>query len=159
MRAYLRNEQELPAVEPETGPQRPSVAAEDGGRKRRMYMPTWHMENLLGSLVSALETPPSGLNTEGELPAAFTLFILNPHPALVLPSAGSEDAAGGEATYGYRCGLSASAMAALAADTEVVQRAKAMERKELVNWRVVEDTVSDDPWSSENGDEDREVCG
>lgn len=138
MRAYLRDE-----ADAADAPGR----ANAGREQRHMYMPSWHMENLLGSLVAALR--PAQLETELDiLPAAFTLFVLNPRRSWALQH---RDEKFEEISYGYRCGLSASAMAALAADADVVQRALEAERKEQMQWRIVHGVA-------DSGFQNSEVC-
>ncbi|CAM9103114.1 unnamed protein product, partial [Laminaria digitata] len=99
------------------------------------------MEELLSSL--AVKLRASGQREKRSMPAAamvipaaFTLFVLNPRPAWVLPRE-HKTVEGEKVTYGYRCGLSSGALAALAADQEVVQRAEKVERLEQKRWRIV----------------------
>lgn len=107
MRAHLRSE--------DAGSGDMSDLTDDGSGTRKLYMPSWHMERLLNSLVDALnggddegDKDPSfdSLQRRNRRPA-FTLFILNPERvwALVLPHDERN-----RAVYGYRCGLSASSM-------------------------------------------------
>lgn len=139
MRAYLRDEIDEAGEADEAADARGQQANAGREQKRHMYMPSWHMENLLGSLVTALR--PEKLEAELDsseddiLPVAFTLFVLNPRRSWALPTL--RDGKFKEISYGYRCGLSASAMAALAADADVVQRALEVERKEQKQWRIV----------------------
>lgn len=146
MRAYLRDEEE------EDGEKRESTGGREGERPTdatgskqtsgtQMYMPSWHMEELLGSLAVKLQA--SGQRETRYLPeaamktsAAFTLFILNPRPAWVLPPQ-REKGMGGKVIYGYRCGHSSDVLATLARDEEVVQRAEQVERLEQNRWRIV----------------------
>lgn len=99
-------------------------AGGDAQPGRRMYMPAMEMETLLGSLIGELEEAP-----EEEEEPAFTFFVLNPRRMWSLP----EEAE----AYGYRCGLSASHMAALAATDRVVKRAEYLESQEVMSWRSV----------------------
>lgn len=125
MRAYLRDE----ATTTETP-------------MRRMYMPSWHMENLLGSLLSELRETKDGL--EKRSGPAFTLFVLNPRRLWIFPGLNPRTSSQQKnIKYGYRCGLSETMMSALATDPEVIQRAEYMERAEKPGWRVVEDGSHD----------------
>ena len=155
MRAYLRDEEEQPALEEEREEDEGGDESSAGGQReerptggtgskhndRLMYMPSWHMEELLSSL--AVELRASGQRETRYMPeaamvipAAFTLFVLNPRPAWLLPLE-QKRVEGQKVTYGYRCGLSTDALAALAADQEVVQRAEKVERMEQNRWRIV----------------------
>lgn len=103
MRAHLRSEDRTDGIDV------------DERATGQLYMPSWHMETLLGSLLAALNNGDNendkvswtGLNMSED--PAFTLFILNPDRqwGLHLPGVDHE-----RATYGYRCGLSASSMKA-----------------------------------------------
>lgn len=159
MRAYLRDEEEQPEPEKEEeseGREESSGGGRRGERPaggtgstqhgRQMYMPSWHMEELLSSLAVNLRAsgqretryiPGSAM----AIPAAFTLFVLNPRPAWVLPRE-QQIVEGPKVTYGYRCGLSSGALAALAADQDVVQRAEKVERMEQKRWRIVHEAGS-----------------
>lgn len=172
MRAYLRDEEDEEEEEVE---EEEDKRESDGGLRgerstggtgskqtsgRQMYMPSWHMEELLGSLAVKLQA--SGQRETRYLPdsaakmsAAFTLFILNPRPAWVLPQEHQKSAEGRKVTYGYRCGHSSGALAALAGDREVVQRAEKVERLEQKRWRIVHGAGSQD-----NGEffEDVRIC-
>lgn len=150
MRAYLRDEDEQPgdtsgplAENAATADEKNKPRLEATGKKnniaRLMYMPSWHMEKLLGSLADALKMPHWKMGRgpmETTSGPAVTLFILNPRRAWALPH-GASSVGNGQISYGYRCGLSPSAMVALAADPEVVQRAEKMERTERMRWRVI----------------------
>lgn len=137
MRAYLRDEEERPGPEEE----REDVKRREESSDRQMYMPSWHMEELLSSLAVKLRTsgqretrymPGAAM----AIPAAFTLFVLNPRPAWVLPRE-RQIVGGPKVTYGYRCGLSSGALAALAADQDVLQRVEKVEQMERKRWRIV----------------------
>lgn len=75
------------------------------GAITQLYMPSWHMETLLASLLAALSKADGNVSQD----PAFTLFILNPSRkwGLSLPGVDYK-----RATYGYRCGLSTSSIKA-----------------------------------------------
>lgn len=160
MRAYLRDEEEQPGPGEEREEGEGGGKSSDGGRAgergaggadskqsgRQMYMPSWHMEELLSSLAVKLQA--SGQRETRHMPgaamaipASFTLFVLNPRPAWIFPLE-QKVVEGRKVTYGYRCGLSSSALAALAADQDVVRRAEKVERMEQKRWRIVHEAGS-----------------
>lgn len=155
MRAYLRDEEEQPGPGEENEEGEGGGKSSGGGRAgergtggtdskqngRQMYMPSWHMEELLSSLAVKLQAsgqretrymPGAAM----AIPASFTLFVLNPRPAWIFPPEQTV-VEGRKVTYGYRCGLSSSALSTLAADQDVVHRAEKVERMEQKRWRIV----------------------
>lgn len=151
MRSHLRNEGKDPggnksgsSLEKDirvAGQTESRSSPGDKKKTRKMYMPSWHMENLLGSLVDALKISEQPSSTPS---TSFTLFVLNPRRAWALPLT-SSSADDGKITYGYRCGLSLSAMASLAADQKVLLRAENMEQAEQARWRIVHGAPGEDP--------------
>lgn len=111
MRAYLRDEDRTDNSAGGDG----DIGGGSGEMKhqqphgRQMYMPSWHMESFLGPLATAL-TRKTDDGRERTTQPAFTLFILNPNRIWAFPGKNSENMDREHVTYGYRCGLSSSAM-------------------------------------------------
>lgn len=145
LRAFLREDSESP-ISSQSVDERENSTNNGMKERMRMFMPSWRMEEFLGSLATELAAAGGGNGgraTEEDRPpvVAYTFFVLNPRRTWIYPTGGGAAAVGGggyDWTYGYRCVLSPSVMQALAADPEVVRRAEDMERAEQVRWRMVD---------------------
>lgn len=141
MRAFLREDAESPISPPSVDER--NVGINSGMKKRkRVSMPSWRMEEFLGSLTTELTAAGEGNGgwaTAGNRPpaVAYTFFVLNPRRTWIFPAA-ADGRVSYDWTYGYRCALSPSVMQALAADPDVVRRAEEMERAEQIRWRMVD---------------------
>lgn len=141
MRAFLREDAES-SISSQSMDERPGGTNSGMKARKRMSMPSWRMEEFLGSLATELTAAGErngGWATAEDRPpvVAYTFFVLNPRRAWISPTA-ADGGVGKDWTYGYRCALPPSVMQALAADPDVVRRAEEMERAEQIRWRMVD---------------------